>query len=375
VYLFDRPENGGALVDSVAFGMQIPDLSIGRLGPQNRWGLSLPTFGGFNAAKATGDPTRLRINEWFANGDVVANDDFIELFNSDTLPVALHGLAISDDPGARPLRHRFAPLSFIAANGFVALTADENIEAGPNHLGFRLSAENGRIALVQSGPPLAGDFNEDGAVNAADVVVWRKNAGQFVPAGTSADGDQNGFINQKDYDVWRANFGLTLASPLPPQNTAVPYWAMPSLKLIDFVSYVAQTTDVSQGRVPDGFGPYQFFTVPTPGATNVTPPAMAFSAAAGSAVAFDAGPSADGVDGFFDGIGIKPSRQRRSLPPARIAGGTDDDSLLMALATRGAEQKDEASPRASSIGRTREERTVDQALASFEPRFEAAVVN
>jgi hypothetical protein len=282
-------------------------------------------------------------------------------------------LAITDDPGARPLRHRFAPLSFVAANGFVALTADENVEAGPNHLDFRLSAENGRITLVQSGPALAGDFNGDGAVNTADVVVWRKYAGQFVPAGTSADGDQNGFIDQKDYDVWRANFGLA-ASPTPSRDAAVPYWAVPSLKLIDFVSYVAQTTDVSQGRVPDGFGPYQFFTVPTPGATNVAAPPMALSAAGGSAFNVDAGPTADGIDGFFEGIGIRPSRQRRSLPAARLAGGSDD-SLIMALATRRAEQDDEAAPRVSSTRRTGDERTVDQALTPFERSIEVAVVN
>ncbi len=365
VYLFDRPEDGGELVDTVAFGMQISDLSIGRLGPESRWGLSQPTFGGFNAAKATGDPTRLRINEWFANGDLVANDDFVELFNSDTLPVALDGLAISDDPGARPLRHRFAPLSYIGANGFVALTADENVEAGPNHLDFRLSAENGRIALVQSGPTLAGDFNGDGAVNAADVVVWRKYAGQFVPV-TNADGDQNGFINQKDYDLWRANFGLTAASPIPPRDAAVPYWAVLSLKLIDFVGYVAQTTDVSQGRVPDGFGPYQFFTVPSPGATNVTVTGQTHPAAAGGVASVDSTTTADGVDGFFDTIGITPAHRRTSTSSALLIGGTDE-SLLLALADRRSEQNDESPPRDLSKLRTSAEGTVDRALASFAP--------
>jgi hypothetical protein len=308
----------------------------------------------------------LRINEWFANGDVVANDDFIELFNSDTLPVALYGLAISDDPGARPLRHRFAPLSYIAANGFVALTADENVEAGPNHLDFRLSAENGRIALVQTSPALAGDFNGDGAVNAADVVVWRKYAGQFVPAGTSADGDQNGFINQNDYDLWRANFGLTLANPLPPRDAAVPYWAVPSLKLIDFVSYVAQTTDVSQGRVPDGIGPYQFFTNPTPGATNATVPQMAPSAAMGSIAAAASAATTGGVDGFFEGFGTSARRPRRTSPRAVFADARDE-SLTLALATRPAERKDDSSQRVTSFGWTDEERTFDEALAAFEP--------
>jgi hypothetical protein len=40
---------------------------------------------------------------------------------------------------------------------------------------------------------LPGDFNEDGAVDAADYVVWRKNPG--------------GMFTADDYDLWRANFG------------------------------------------------------------------------------------------------------------------------------------------------------------------------
>jgi hypothetical protein len=39
---------------------------------------------------------------------------------------------------------------------------------------------------------LAGDYNQDGTVDAADYVVWREN-----------DGPQSG------YDIWRANFGKT----------------------------------------------------------------------------------------------------------------------------------------------------------------------
>jgi hypothetical protein len=40
---------------------------------------------------------------------------------------------------------------------------------------------------------VAGDFNEDGAVDAADYVVWRKSDG-----------------TQKSYEAWRANFGISL---------------------------------------------------------------------------------------------------------------------------------------------------------------------
>jgi T5SS/PEP-CTERM-associated repeat protein len=55
---------------------------------------------------------------------------------------------------------------------------------------------------------LPGDYNGDGAVDAADYVVWRKT-----------DGSQEG------YDTWRANFGATAGSGAGgayPANAAVP---------------------------------------------------------------------------------------------------------------------------------------------------------
>ncbi|HEX3599261.1 MAG TPA: endonuclease, partial [Lacipirellulaceae bacterium] len=58
---------------------------------------------------------------------------------------------------------------------------------------------------------LAGDYNGDSIVDAADYIVWRSLEGQSVTAFSSADGDGNGVIDNADYDVWRANFGLTAA--------------------------------------------------------------------------------------------------------------------------------------------------------------------
>lgn len=43
--------------------------------------------------------------------------------------------------------------------------------------------------------PLAGDYNHNGAVDAADYVVWRNNNGPSA-----------------DYNTWRANFGATAGS-------------------------------------------------------------------------------------------------------------------------------------------------------------------
>ena len=56
---------------------------------------------------------------------------------------------------------------------------------------------------------LAGDYNGDGVVDAADFVVWRRTLGQSVDPGSGADGDNSGAVGPPDYDVWRANFGRT----------------------------------------------------------------------------------------------------------------------------------------------------------------------
>jgi hypothetical protein len=54
-----------------------------------------------------------------------------------------------------------------------------------------------------------GDFNDDGIVNAADYIVWRKTLNTTVPPTTGADGNGDGIVDQADYHVWRANFGRT----------------------------------------------------------------------------------------------------------------------------------------------------------------------
>jgi pectate lyase len=54
-------------------------------------------------------------------------------------------------------------------------------------------------------PLLAGDYNEDGVVDAADYTRWRDNLG--APAGTLPNDGDGGEIGQAQYDTWKANFG------------------------------------------------------------------------------------------------------------------------------------------------------------------------
>jgi hypothetical protein len=84
--------------------------------------------------------------------------------------------------------------------------------------------------------PLAGDYNGNGTVDAADYVIWRKTLGSTTAL--AADGDDNGRVDQFDYAVWRFTFGnsagagaVTTASALPESHSA-------TLLLVGFVSSV-----------------------------------------------------------------------------------------------------------------------------------------
>ena len=57
---------------------------------------------------------------------------------------------------------------------------------------------------------IAGDFNSDGRVDAADYTVWRDTLGSFT--NLAADADGNGMVNQLDYNIWKANYGATEAT-------------------------------------------------------------------------------------------------------------------------------------------------------------------
>ncbi|MEX2187233.1 MAG: lamin tail domain-containing protein [Pirellulales bacterium] len=201
VYLHNTAANGGTLLDSVEFGVQLADLSIARLPGTGQWGLAQPTFGAANRAQPLGDSSALSINEWFAKGSytigaTVHASDFVELYNPSNYPVALGGLHLTDKPADFPTRHTITPLSFVAAGGYSVFIADGQPQDGANHLNFQLD----------------------------DIRAWL--------GVTDADG-----------------------------------------AVIDQVLYQPQTTDYSQGRVPDGGPTYQYFAQPTPGLDSSPPSA------------------------------------------------------------------------------------------------------
>ena len=149
VILYD---SGGALVDSVQFGFQVPDFSISRTGAgAETWALTAATIGSVNASPVVlGNPDLLVINEWLVRPQVTFDREFVEIYNPGSEPVALGGLIVTDEPVGHPRRHSLPPLGFIGADQHVLLYPVGGGSASPDdasELPFRLSADHGWLSI------------------------------------------------------------------------------------------------------------------------------------------------------------------------------------------------------------------------------------
>ena len=124
-----------------------------------------------------------------------------------TLPDGSHILTMAPLAGS-PVIDRGDPNAVAGVNG--APASDQR--------GVRFTRVfNGRIDIgaVEYEPAwfLAGDYNHNGIVDAADYTVWRLFLGHKlsdVPAGLPGDGNWDDVVNQADFDIWKNNFGATL---------------------------------------------------------------------------------------------------------------------------------------------------------------------
>ena len=152
VYLFESAANGGASIDSIVFGVQAPDYSIGRTDATlDTWALCTPTPGDVNmAVTSLAAPGSVSINEWLANPDYQFEDDFVELYNSSPQPVALGGMSVTDDFINYPARAVFPQLSFMAPGAFLRLdTKGGNATPGvATELPFNLDSTADWVALT-----------------------------------------------------------------------------------------------------------------------------------------------------------------------------------------------------------------------------------
>jgi hypothetical protein len=89
--------------------------------------------------------------------------------------------------------------------------------------GLQWAITPGNVAtfLTVVSAALAGDYNHNGIVDAADYTVWRDTVGQSG-ANLDADANHDGTVDQTDYDIWQSNFGNHNPGSGAGSGTAVP---------------------------------------------------------------------------------------------------------------------------------------------------------
>lgn len=272
ISLFDANTNR---VDALTYGLQLTDLTVGRVG--DLWQLTLPTPNTANVAAPVAATTNLVLNEWLASAGAGAAD-WLELFNrSASAPVALRGLYF----GTSNALFAYNALSFVPPLGHVQLFADE--EAGADQLEFKLPAAGGAItvfspatALLDSityGPQLPGISEgrlPDGAANITafagsispgasnyvlnysgpmlNEVLARNDRAAVSPWGDDAD-----FVELYNPGGVAASLaGMALGDSSDPDNA----WKFPAGASIPAGGYVVVWCDNTRAASTDASGPH-----------------------------------------------------------------------------------------------------------------------
>jgi hypothetical protein len=59
---------------------------------------------------------------------------------------------------------------------------------------------------------VAGDYNGNDVVDAADYTFWRDRLGQLITLPNSDPGDVDGVVTTAEYDFWKSRFGATMGA-------------------------------------------------------------------------------------------------------------------------------------------------------------------
>jgi hypothetical protein len=91
--------------------------------------------------------------------------------------------------------------------------------------------------LVLTPIQLSGDYDQNGVVNAADYVLWRKTMNQ-TGANLPADGNHNNVVDTVDYTFWRNHFGTIASGAGGISQTAIPEPASAMLLGVASIGFV-----------------------------------------------------------------------------------------------------------------------------------------
>jgi hypothetical protein len=104
--------------------------------------------------------------------------------------------------------------------GWIGIRITNEADATGEVVGWGYETQQGMSILAgATAPAIAGDYNGNGQIDAADYVVWRNNNGLMGGATPQqGDGTGDGNVTVEDYNLWRSNFGIGsgIGAFLPP---------------------------------------------------------------------------------------------------------------------------------------------------------------
>jgi hypothetical protein len=104
----------------------------------------------------------------------------------------------------------------LALDQGLRLTSEDEATPQRSYLNAKLREFRDATGVV------AGDFNADGVVDAADYTVWRDAFGAETEVSLGNAGDGYAGVDMGDYQLWRTNFGAAASSALTTAASAVP---------------------------------------------------------------------------------------------------------------------------------------------------------
>ncbi|MDB6078939.1 MAG: hypothetical protein JWO82_2686, partial [Akkermansiaceae bacterium] len=214
---------GGGVADTVSFGHQLGDYSIGRRSGDGAWDLCRPTFGTENIVVPQAAVTGLRINEWLADPGSSGGQNFIELYNPAALPVNLGGSYLTDSPLGWPDRHAVSPLTFVAGNGYALFYPDGDPDKGADHLSFHLAPLAGEIGLLTPDLDLI-DRVVYGPQTAAVSQGRTPNGGNAIVSFTQPSPGGPNPLNQGNLSAIRINEVLVANETLTNPDSSLSGW-------------------------------------------------------------------------------------------------------------------------------------------------------
>jgi hypothetical protein len=147
------------------------------------------------APKLNMDLTDAQSDLLVVNGNIdLGTTMALNIVPSTFVPTTHHAFTLIDNQGANPITGKFS--NFATEGASTMLGTQE----------YRMTYAGGDGNDVVLAPFLAGDYNANGVVDAADYVLWRNGGPLFNEV------DVPGTVDDQDYFEWRSRFGNTLAS-------------------------------------------------------------------------------------------------------------------------------------------------------------------